>query len=376
MKTLQLSYKSTLLPLQKNELLRSWIVRNAHFLGMKPAQLSTIIFLNADIWKSDIDAQLSENSMLAMTATLNIDKSIIDEILFDSNCINFYPHLNKSKQIKWLLPVGVHNRDKRFSIQYCPLCLKNDDIPFFRSHWRLAFATSCHVHNTKLWDRCPNCFSPIELFRYKKEKNEFIDSLDYLKCSKCYFDLRNAPVKIAHSYEIQCNKSHWDLLKNGHGNVGNHSFMYSHLYFDGLKRLWSFLLCNKKGIKLFKSIAQILAIEPKYIDRRIAVRNQAEPESLDITIRRSGTIITNYLMSDWPNRFVELCNQVGITRNDIFSPYLSYPYWFEQVLNKHLNKYVYCLSKEEVKNIQSLYQNRYGNTITQSHELHKFLKSL
>ena len=94
---LELSYKLQLLPIYQDELLRSWIIRNALFLNMKPSQLSTIIFQNTDIWKSDIDTQLSTKSIESLLGTVEIKKEDLNNTLISLNCDYFYPHLNDSK---------------------------------------------------------------------------------------------------------------------------------------------------------------------------------------------------------------------------------------------------------------------------------------
>lgn len=376
MKTLQLSYKAKLLPIQANELFRSWVIRNAFFLGMKPSQLSTIIFQNTDIWKSDIDIQLSQRSIRSLFDSVETSSKEIDRVFFSKTCSNFYPHLNKSKQIKWLLPVGVHSRANRYSLQFCPLCLAEDDNPFFRKDWRLAFMTSCHIHHVQLHDRCSNCLSSVDLFRFEKKKSEIFNLLDYVYCAKCNFDLRNTKIQQPSKLEDKCNEDHLYLLNKGHGTVGNIEFTYSHLYFDGLKRLWSLILCSEHGKNFFEFVSKILDLDSSFIHKRNYVKAQSEPEHLEIELRRCGNIISSYLMSDWPKRFTEICDHTGITRHNIFSPHLKYPYWFEKILDTELNKSTYVLTKKEIQNLKLLYQNKFGSQITESHQFQRFLRSL
>lgn len=46
-------------------------------------------------------------------------------------------------------------------LQFCPVCLRNDDTPYFRRSWRLVTSTCCIVHECVLVDRCPYCLQPI-----------------------------------------------------------------------------------------------------------------------------------------------------------------------------------------------------------------------
>lgn len=335
---LKLSYKLQLLPLYKDELIRSWLVRNALFFNMKPSQLSTIIFQNTDIWKSDIDVQLSEKSIQSLRNTVEIREDELLKNLLISKCEYFYPHLNKSKQVKWLLQIGVHQRGQKNSLHYCPACISSDKTPYFRTYWRLGFLTSCHIHDICFLDSCPNCNSPIDLFRYNKINNKPFESLDYLECTQCSFDLREAPqVKPSH-YELVANKEHFNLLIEGYGSIGNLTFNYSHIYFDGLKRIMSFILCSKKGINIFEYTVKKSGSDLKFIESRIRVLRHSEPEHLPINIRKIGVIFSYHIMKDWSTSFIRICKQFGITKRFIYSPHLDYPFWLQEVLDLDLNQ--------------------------------------
>lgn len=334
---LKLSYKLQLLPLYKDELIRSWLVRNALFFNMKPSQLSTIIFQNTDIWKSDIDVQLSEKSIQSLLNAVEIRKDDLLKNLLISTCEHFYPHLNKSKQVKWLLHIGVHQRGQKNSLQYCPACISSDKIPYFRTYWRLGFLTSCHIHDICFLDSCPNCGSSIDLIRYKKTDNKIFEPLDYLKCNQCSFDLRDSPQIKPSYYEIEATKEHLTLLVEGHGSIGNLTFNYSHLYYDGLKRIMSFILCSKKGIDIFEYIVNKFGFNSNYIESRMKVSRYSEPEHLTINIRKIGIIFSYYIMKDWPISFIKICKKFEVTKRFIYSSHLNYPFWLQETLDLELN---------------------------------------
>lgn len=67
-------------------------------------------------------------------------------------------------------------------LRFCPLCLKEDKIPFFRNRWRLRYITFCPNHFCLLENKCPNCKSPIAPYRLKWDYN-------LNQCYKCGFDL-------------------------------------------------------------------------------------------------------------------------------------------------------------------------------------------
>ncbi len=333
---LELSYKLQLLPIYQDELLRSWIIRNALFLNMKPSQLSTIIFQNTDIWKSDIDTQLSTKSIESLLGTVEIKKEDLNNTLISLNCDYFYPHLNDSKQIKWVLSIGVHQRGQKSSIQYCPLCLSTDQAPYFRTYWRFGFLTSCHIHNVCFLDNCYSCGASIDLVRYDKKGDEHFKQLDCLKCSQCSFDLRDAPKIRPHHHELKANHEHFELLVNGYGSVGNLHFNYSHIYYDGFKRIMSFLLCSKNGVEMFNHIVSINNLDQNFVTDRSIVRRHSEPEHLSLDMRRVSIIFSYHVMKDWPISFIKICKEFGITKRFIYSPHLDYPFWLKKILDLEL----------------------------------------
>ncbi|WP_352258951.1 TniQ family protein [Psychrobacter sp. TB55-MNA-CIBAN-0194] len=333
---LELSYRLQLLPICKDELLRSWFIRNALFLNMKPSQLSTIIFQNTDIWKSDIDTQLSKKNIESLLSTVKIKKEDLDKTLISFNCDYFHPHLNDSKQIKWVLSIGVHQRGQKSSIQYCPVCISTDKTPYFRMYWRLGFLTVCNIHSVCFLDNCYKCGASIDLIRYEKNHNEHFQQFDYLKCSQCYSDLRDAPKIKPCYYELKTNREHFQLLTRGYGNIGNSNFNYSHIYFDGFKRIMSFILCSQNGFEMFKYIIRINNLDKKYITDRVMIRKHSEPEHLSLGMRKVSMIFSCYIMRDWPISFIKICKEFGITKRYMYSPHLSYPFWLNKVLDSEL----------------------------------------
>jgi hypothetical protein len=67
--------------------------------------------------------------------------------------------------------------------KYCPLCLDNDPVPYFRLYWLLPFMMICPVHNVFLLNQCPTCHEPISY--WSTRWNQFIHS-----CFYCNSDLR------------------------------------------------------------------------------------------------------------------------------------------------------------------------------------------
>ena len=50
-------------------------------------------------------------------------------------------------------------------LQFCPACLREDALPYFRRSWTLATRVSCFRHGCRLRDCCPSCGQGLAPFR-------------------------------------------------------------------------------------------------------------------------------------------------------------------------------------------------------------------
>ncbi len=66
--------------------------------------------------------------------------------------------------------------------QFCPLCLLEDEISFFRRVWMYSFYSVCEHHNSFLQTKCSGCENPIEVGGD--------DEYEPHRCPRCNYDLR------------------------------------------------------------------------------------------------------------------------------------------------------------------------------------------
>lgn len=143
-------------PLLADELFSSWLIRLALNSGLSPISLTQLLWPNKRVWTIDIDREshkLSfENlSKLSGIAAENINKSFLDNILKSLNIKG-----NNNGTQKWLLSLGIRNRRRNQSLQYCPICF-NSPEPFLKIEWRFVWQTCCSTHHCLLLDHCFHC---------------------------------------------------------------------------------------------------------------------------------------------------------------------------------------------------------------------------
>jgi hypothetical protein len=71
-----------------------------------------------------------------------------------------------SGALQWITTLQLFHRTRQgFGMQYCPQCLLEDQIPYFRKEWRVAFVTTCSRHQCMLRDRCVACGAGVAFHR-------------------------------------------------------------------------------------------------------------------------------------------------------------------------------------------------------------------
>jgi hypothetical protein len=121
--------------------------------------------------------------------------------------------------MKWVMPLGINVKAKHFGMQFCPCCLKEDQQPYYRKYWRLAFMVTCPKHGVWLHDRCPACAAPVLHKKIKPAQNDVYGVEDIARCHHCGFDLRQAFASEADANMVKLNQKQMGLLKCGHGMI-------------------------------------------------------------------------------------------------------------------------------------------------------------
>lgn len=173
------------------EILSSWMLRLAHANSIKAHTLYSSYFgHDKQIWNRDIDVFAPE---WLLHGLMELSGATYEEV-YTTTLKKYEGYVYENVSVKTnthlLLSQGIYHRLRKLhGIQYCPSCLGEDRIPYFRSVWRLAFYTICPIHNCALRDSCPKCDAPIIIFRgdigYKNEVTRHSSKF----CHKCLTDL-------------------------------------------------------------------------------------------------------------------------------------------------------------------------------------------
>lgn len=73
-------------------------------------------------------------------------------------------------------------------MSFCPDCLQDDPIPYFRKQWRFNFVTTCLKHRRLLIDHCPHCNEPFQ-HNFGSTISEYYNREEMMRCAYCSFPI-------------------------------------------------------------------------------------------------------------------------------------------------------------------------------------------
>jgi hypothetical protein len=348
-----------------DELLSFWILRVAHANRIKLQTFTNTTFgKKASPWARDIDRSADDEFINRLSLRTGATIADIQGGMLSSYEGVIFEHHNERGNTAWILPLGIYHRTRRaYGMQFCPQCLFWDQEPYFRRRWRLALATICDKHGTLLHDRCPRCEAPVIFFRNDLGHRRGFSLADHTRCWQCGFDLVRAPIWGADWLDTQSYialRSLLTFIDSGIAVCGRHFITYAGLLLNVLHRLCEILITS--GSTRPSSRLKLLVSGQTGIPLP-AVPAHAVFERLDLRDRHRVLLCAVWLLMEWPDRFLQVCREAGVSRSYVLDDMHTLPYWFDQLLNAELNKSGYVLTTEEARSAAE-YLVRSGEKLT------------
>lgn len=150
-----------------DELLSSWLVRLARGHGLRVQTFCNLIFGNQlQVWNRDIDRLGPDWIVDVLSERTGTPIEVARATTLRSYEGRLYPVFRSSGALQWITTLQMFHRTRQgFGMQYCPQCLLEDQIPYFRKEWRVAFVTTCSRHKCMLRDRCMACGAGVAFHR-------------------------------------------------------------------------------------------------------------------------------------------------------------------------------------------------------------------
>lgn len=235
---------------QKNELLSSWLVRIARLHDTKTTSFTNMHFKEYPkniIWQRDLDIWCPETLITRLSQKSHLSKEQIFKMTLRSYEGKLREHIHGKTRTHFIQSLGNYCHIKRNGgLRFCPECLKEDKIPYFRKEWRLSFYTACTKHQCFLHNRCPTCNSPLTISKSYNEN-------DFTFCYKCGTDLKQIKTYGINelSYGLKAINSLLGILDSGYG-VKLGEKVHSIDFFRFLKQINKMIYLWEKRSNIFK----------------------------------------------------------------------------------------------------------------------------
>lgn len=165
--------------LMADELLSSWLIRNAFAHGCSPMSLTGSLWPTWRCWTVDLDRGLTSGRIEPLARLTGVPRADIYASTLHPVAWALSPGLDAKKGVwPWVLALGRRNRRNAGGLQVCPICLL-DQVPYYRISSRLAWHTCCERHLVPLIDCCPRCEAPLQPHLLEQ------GALDVQRCDRC-----------------------------------------------------------------------------------------------------------------------------------------------------------------------------------------------
>lgn len=299
--------------IKEDEILTSWFIRTSYAHHTHPHT-----FINLHLGKSSQTLSCNSFDICISDKELKIleEKSKNYVSLYDSTLRSYSGYLQES-----IINNGLNKMLCRQ--RFCPLCLREDKVIYFRKKWRVVFNTVCEIHKCLLYDKCPNCNSHIDITRMFKNKFSF------KYCFNCGFMLSKArkitiPKQLNSGYKtvIKLNK----ILKKGYITFGK-EFVYSFYFFDSIFQLIKKVLKHKQNSYLNR----------KYMYKHIKLKEFKS----SITVFYQLSIKEQYLLfslivdlfKKYPKNIKKYIKRNNLSYWQITKDMNYISFWFENLIN-------------------------------------------
>ncbi|MFC7333150.1 TniQ family protein [Rhodocista pekingensis] len=335
-------------PLQ-GESFSSWFVRVAGANGHRPRELYRVCMPAGDRSPPDLDRHADPLLIRDLAEATGIPVGSISGGTFDQFAgMAFERDEDGRNVLPWLPPAGRYAGKRCFGQQVCPRCLAEDPVPHLRLTWRLGVMTKCPKHGTLLLDRCPECREPIAVLRQ--------DGRSAFFCWSCGSAVRAWRAGLP-PVDIQPVQATWmEIVSRGWTKLGAYGPVYSFAALEILALLMRLLAGGQHAYPLRAWVGERApgaCVPPTAIPR---VRDLAH---LAPAPRSILLMMADWLMQDWPHRFVAAGRSVGLATSHIRRRHGdTAPFAFAHAVDWHLNAAQRTGTRAEIERAKEILTER------------------
>lgn len=311
-----------------DELLSCWLVRIAHAHHLKAQTFCDQVFGHErQIWNRDIDRLAPRwivNRLSIQTGTPLADAHRTALTAYRQL---LYPRRRDGGILHWLLPLEMwHRKRMGHGLQFCPACLAEDPVPYYRKRWRVALYTCCTKHNAMLHDRCLACGAGVAFHRIELGRYGSADERPLTFCHECGFDFRSTPLIAPTFYEDSSRQIMLEMLSMMEGGTGR---KFDLGFFSVLHQMCKIILANIKHIRLREYVcSQIDAPDMPLLGGKISFEERPLQE------RHHVIQLGMWLIAEPARRIVDAWRVKAVRYNVLKRDFKSMPNWYHAIIDQ------------------------------------------
>ena len=317
-----------------DEILSSWLARTAYAHLTHPKTFMNMHFSTGKFnWRPNFDASVSDDVLRIIEQKSTLSFATIYQMSLKS----YESYLQES-----IIPDGLNT----FIVpqRFCPVCLREDQFPYYRKNWKVLFSTVCFKHHCYLYDRCPSCGALLKL------ANMYRNTLPFVFCHKCGFDLRKARKltvpKTFNSAFKRMRRIH-SILKRGY-IVFNKIPVCSFFFFEVFVQIAKLMLAYKKNGSIDHQ-SKIINIAKR------TSFTKTQPVIRELNIPQQFIVLSAImeLFRDYPKNFDRFVKANTLTHWLLTKELREIAFWYEKLLDKVTPKTCFTsdlLTEQEIKN--------------------------
>lgn len=317
-----------------DELLSSWVMRLAHDHLLKAHSFGKMLFPGVHVWNTDLDRSATESMLRTLSERTGTALPVVQQTVLRRYEGQIHMSSSLGSIANSILPLGIYHRTRRYyGLLFCPGCLRKDGaVPYFRTHWRLAIMHVCTKCGIYLQDRCPECYQPVAFFRSELGHKSKLADKSISHCFHCGLDLSRVPVERAAPLVIEYQAELERVMHEG----WNEQVFHPHLYFVVLRQLAKQLInARPASVALQRAVDTETGWSP--IEKNALIRKNKTPIEL-LPLRVRGGVIqqAQWLLTDWPHRFIEVTRRYRVTSTPFLYAMPNAPFWYYRVVLENL----------------------------------------
>lgn len=298
-----------------DEILSSWLARTAYAHLTHPKTFMNMHFSTGKFnWRPNFDASVSDDVL----HLIERKSALAFESIYQMSLKSYESYLQES-----IIPDGLNT----FIVpqRFCPICLREDQFPYYRKSWKILFSTVCFKHHCYLYDRCPSCNSLLKI------TSMYRNALPFVFCHKCGFDLQKSrkltvPNRLDSAY-IRMRRID-SILRRGY-IILNKIPIYSFLFFEVFVQIAKLMLAYKKYLSVdHQSCIEKIAKNTRF--------TKTQPIIRELSVQQQFLIVSTImeLFSHYPKNFKRYVSSNNLTHWLLTKELKGRAFWYEKLLDQ------------------------------------------